>query len=178
MKVEFDTEIKTVGIISDTHDQIGNIQAAIKFFIRLEIDMLIHCGDWVSPCILPFFQPFKKPIVGIFGNNDGDKLRHLKYSNKYNLDISFKNYFRVIKVNGQKIAIYHGEYPEITNSLIHCGEYEIVMHGHTHNAVNIKYGNVLSINPGTLLGNLEKQTIPTVAVYDVDKKEAKIHKIK
>lgn len=38
-----------VGIITDTHDNLAGIQKAIQIFKEQKIEMLIHCGDWVSP---------------------------------------------------------------------------------------------------------------------------------
>lgn len=38
------------------------------------IELLIHAGDFVAPFTSQSFKELKAPLVGVFGNNDGDKL--------------------------------------------------------------------------------------------------------
>ena len=68
-----------VGIISDTHDNLAGLQKAIQIFKERKIEMLIHCGDWVSPFTLEFFDREMKdlnvPIKSVVGNNPGDTKR-------------------------------------------------------------------------------------------------------
>ncbi len=41
-----------IGIISDTHDDIENVQEAIQIFNKNKVDYVIHAGDYVFPGIL------------------------------------------------------------------------------------------------------------------------------
>ncbi len=68
-----------IGVLSDTHDQGELIQKAVKYFNDENVSWVFHCGDWVSPFILHFFRELKAPLRGVFGNNDGDKFRHLTF---------------------------------------------------------------------------------------------------
>jgi putative phosphoesterase len=48
-----------IGIISDTHDDIENVQRAIDLFGREEVKLIIHAGDFVFPGIIDEFKNLK-----------------------------------------------------------------------------------------------------------------------
>lgn len=51
-----------------------------------------------------------------------------------------------------RFAVYHGTDSRRKKSLIECGEYDVVICGHTHRAQNKKVGKTLIANPGTANG--------------------------
>ena len=59
-----------VGIISDTHDNIKNIEKAVDVFIERRVRFVIHAGDYVCPKAVESFQGIK--LIGVLGNNDVD----------------------------------------------------------------------------------------------------------
>lgn len=156
-----------IGVLSDTHDQGDLIRWAVEQFNQENVEWVFHCGDWVSPFILYFFQGLKAPLRGVFGNNDGDKFRHLAFKNKWNLDLEYEERFLEMELDNRRICVFHGDYPGLVESLVTCGKYDAVFHGHTHLRVNEYNGNTLSLNPGSLM----KKTSATVkgasvAIYD------------
>lgn len=163
-----------IGIISDTHDQITRIIKAIEIFKREGIDLLIHCGDLVAPFTLSYFKEIACPIKFIFGNNSGDIALHLQVAKKLELNAEFANFFS-LEIDGRKIAVYHGDIPEITIALIECGRFDCVFSGHDHVAKIERYGKVLFVNPGTL-AEKHKEEIkgPSIAIYDTETHEAKL----
>jgi uncharacterized protein len=44
-----------IGIISDTHDDIENVQEAINIFNKNEVNLVIHTGDYISPRVIQEF---------------------------------------------------------------------------------------------------------------------------
>ena len=64
------SDIMKIGIISDTHDNIENIQKAVKEFNNRHVEIVLHAGDFVSPIAVESFAGIK--LVGILGNNDTD----------------------------------------------------------------------------------------------------------
>lgn len=60
-----------IGIISDTHDDVGHAKLAIEVFKKESVDCVFHLGDFVSPPIIRLFEGIK--LVAVFGNNDGYK---------------------------------------------------------------------------------------------------------
>ncbi len=159
--------MKKIGVISDTHDQVSLITRAVEHFNAEKVDYVIHCGDWVSPFILRFFSGLTAPMRGVFGNNDGDKFRHMQYKHSLGLDLEYEDRFLELELGGRKIAVFHGDYAGIVEALVTCGKYDAVFHGHTHGRINEKYGKTLSLNPGSLM----VETSPgicgaSIAVYD------------
>lgn len=156
-----------IGILSDTHDQGEFIRAAVNYFNSQEVDLVIHCGDWVSPFILHFFKGLKAPLRGVFGNNDGDKFRHLAFKDRWGIDLEYAERFLELEFDNRQIAVFHGDYPGIVEALVTCGKYDVVFHGHTHKKVNQHHGKTLSLNPGSLMketsDNLKGASI---AIYD------------
>lgn len=156
-----------IGVLSDTHDQGDLIRKAVDCFNSEKVEWVFHCGDWVSPFILYFFQGLKAPLRGVFGNNDGDKFRHLASKNRWGLDLEYEERFLEMEVDARRIAIFHGDYPGLVEALVTCGKYDAVFHGHTHQQVNTHIGKTLSLNPGSLMKETS-QTIQgaSIAIYD------------
>lgn len=59
-----------LGVISDTHDNVRAVERAVSVFEREGCDTLVHCGDFIAPPVLPFFEGFE--VHGVLGNNDGE----------------------------------------------------------------------------------------------------------
>ena len=51
-------------VLTDTHDQYHNIQKAVAVLNEKHVEFVIHCGDWVSPFTLKFYEGLKCPIKG------------------------------------------------------------------------------------------------------------------
>lgn len=156
-----------IGVISDTHDQAAFIQEAVRHFNKEKVSLVIHCGDWVSPFILRFFQDLQAPLRGVFGNNDGDKFRHLVFKNTFGIDVEYEDRFLEMTIDNRSIAVFHGDYAGIVQALVTCGKYDAVFHGHTHQKVNEHFKSTLSLNPGSLMketSDLVKEA--SIAIYD------------
>ena len=164
-----------IGILSDTHDQIENIKKAVKLLNAENIELVIHCGDWVSPFSLQYYKDLTCPIHGIFGNNDGDKFRHLERAKVYGVNVSYEDRFISTEIDGKKIAVFHGDYEEIIDALLASQMYDVVFHGHNHQKEIKTVGKTLSVNPGTCM----EETAPEVkgasfAIYETQSNSAHI----
>lgn len=148
-----------IGIISDSHDHWDNIKKAVKIFQDQKTEFAIHLGDYVSLQSFKMLEGAK--LIGIFGNNDGDKFRIMKASDEINIEI--KGDFYEFEQDGLKFAAYHGTESGITEALIYCGKYDVVLSGHTHISGIKKAGKTLAINPGKANGFSGRAT---VAIFD------------
>lgn len=158
-----------IGVLSDTHDQGELIRKAIQHFNRENVSWVFHCGDWISPFILYFFQALQAPLRGVFGNNDGDKFRHLVFKNKWKLDLEYEDRFLDMKIDNRRIAVFHGDYSGIVEALVTCGKYDVVFHGHTHQKINQHFDKTLSLNPGSLMQETSKDIKgASIAIYDTE----------
>ncbi len=156
-----------LGIISDTHEHIENIEKAKRLFASKGVSPIIHLGDY---CAGPSVRAFAgAKIIGILGNNDGDHLR--LEQNFKQIGGDFRWEFCVLEFDGLKIACYHGTVPEITEALIRCKKYDVVLSGHTHESSLDTRDGVLALNPGSAHGF---ERAATVAILDTKTKQAEI----
>ena len=164
-----------LGILSDTHDHVDRIKKAIEILNKENIGLAYHLGDICSPFVLPLFKELKCKIKGVFGNNDADIF---KLVNKAPENFSFHDRFFVDEVNGKKICLFHGDPEELALRLFESGKYDLLLRGHNHVADIKRNGKTLMINPGNLIGKFDKYseawTEPSIAVYDLNKDEARI----
>lgn len=163
-----------IGVISDTHDQAELIRKAVELFNEEGVSWVFHCGDWVAPFILYFFQGLKAPLRGVFGNNDGDKFRHLVFKDRWSLDLEYEERFLEVEIDKRRIAVFHGDYPGIVDSLVASEKYDVLFHGHTHKRVNEHQGKTLSLNPGSLMAITSKNVQgASCAIYDTQSHTAR-----
>jgi putative phosphoesterase len=155
-----------VGIISDTHDDIENVQRAIEIFNAERIEYVIHAGDYVLPGIIKEFEKLNAKLIGVLGNNDGEKVHLLK--NFLDIGGELKGELGEIKLNGLEFGIYHGTAKEVKDLLVNSRKYDVLICGHTHKTElppvtpkeqqlgsNGKRLTTLVLNPGTAHKKIE-----------------------
>ncbi len=119
-----------IGILSDTHDDIENVQEAIQIFNKNKVEYVIHAGDYIFPGIIKEFTKLDSKLIGVLGNNDGERNGILKSF----IDIKgeLKGEIGEIEIDGIRFGIYHGTDREIKESIIRSQKYDILICGHTH----------------------------------------------
>jgi putative phosphoesterase len=154
-----------IGIISDTHDNQDKTRKAIELFNSKGVKYVIHAGDYTSPFTLKLFKELNCRYVGIFGNNDGDKLLLLERSegNIYNQPYIFT-------LHNKKIIVIHEHH--LVDALADSGHFDLIVYGHTHEPVVRKVKNTLVVNPGEAGKWLYGKS--TVAIADLEKMKAEI----
>lgn len=157
-----------LGIISDTHEHIDNIEKAKKIFADRGASPVIHLGDY---CAGPSVRAFAgTKLIGIYGNNDGDLLR-IQHNFKQ-IDGDFRREFCVLEFDGLQMACYHGTVPEIVEALIDCGTYDVVLSGHTHKVHQEVRGKTIVLNPGSAHGF--EGDPATIATFDTKTRKIEI----
>lgn len=158
-----------IGLISDTHDNIQNIQKFVKICRNRKTNLVIHAGDIVSPESVESFKGVK--LVGVLGNNDIERER---------LSLSFekiggqlKGDFCEIEHDDMLFAVYHGTNAKKKSSLLQSGKYDILVCGHTHRLEEVRVGRTLLINPGTANGWFFGYKA-TAAIFDTGTKRSEI----
>ncbi len=142
-----------VGIISDTHDDIENVQEAIQIFNENKVDYVIHAGDYVFPGIVKEFKNLNTKLIGIWGNNDGEKDGISKAFMEINGEL--KGDLGEIEIDGIRFGIYHGTNSRIKQIIHHSQIYDILICGHTHKKEPKESGAIISnretfiLNPGS-----------------------------
>ena len=151
-----------VGIISDTHDNLPLIDKAVKKLNEEKVELVLHAGDYVAPFVASHFKPLKAPLIGVFGNNDGDKNQLKKKFTELGADI--RGRFAFLLIDGLRVALLHGDEKELMRSLLELESYDIIVSGHTHLEKTYRRGRTLVINPGTVSGYLAEK--PTMTILD------------
>ncbi len=159
-----------VGLISDTHDNVTMIKAAIKRLNELEVSLVLHAGDYISPFTAKPYAELKAKMIGVYGNNcaEREKLKEVYAA----VGKEIVGNFAEVEAGGRSIALLHGHDDALLRSLIAHGVYDVVVHGHDHKAKIAKVGSTLVINPGEACGWLYGKS--SLAVLDTDGLKAEI----
>jgi len=155
-----------IGLISDTHDNQDAVDKASKVFITKNVELILHAGDWIAPFTLMRLAKAGIPIIGVFGNNDGER--------KFMREVAAKNNVRleeeiaVVEGYGLKIALIHGTSNIIVEALARSNMFDIVVYGHTHRRDLRRLGKTLLVNPGEACGYLTGEA--SIAILDTKTK--------
>ncbi|MCX6089494.1 MAG: metallophosphoesterase [Candidatus Atribacteria bacterium] len=154
-----------LGILSDSHDAMGNVKKALAFFAEQEVNYIIHGGDYVAPFTVALLVNQDIPWAGVLGNNDGEILGIYQRSNGI-----IHSSYQEIEISGYTIWVSHLYLP--ADLAFQSGRYCCVIYGHTHEAmIKEKEGRFL-INPGETCGLLTGKA--TVALCNLPQKKADI----
>lgn len=156
-----------IGIISDTHENMPKIRKAVELFNREEVEVVLHGGDIISPITAKEFSKLNAPFIGVFGNNDGDKLFLTERYKKFG-KIHSKRYEG--EFGGKSLLLIHE--PDMLDALAISGVYDIIVYGHTHRSEISRRGDTLVINPGEGGGWITG--IATAALLDTETMEAEL----
>ena len=163
-----------VGLMSDTHDNLPMIDKAVKKLNEMNVELVLHAGDYVAGFVVPRLKEVGCKLIGVFGNNDGDhELLKKRFSEYSNMEI--RNSFAEITVDRMRIALLHGSNRELLEALINSNSLDFVVYGHSHTAETHRKGKTLVVNPGEVCGYLTGKT--TVGLLDTAKHAARIMEI-
>jgi len=162
-----------IGILSDTHNNLANLAAALELFEREGVQTIIHCGDFTGIEIARKMEGFR--IISAFGNGDyasGEIREELIRQNTENYaGLEYSG-----RIDETRIAVTHGHLPGQVAELVHSGEYDFVFQGHSHLHKEERIGCTRRINPGALGGLYREE--PRVCLLDLASGKANFVKIK
>jgi len=142
-------------IVSDSHDRSEPLANAITAAHAAGAEAVIHCGDLIGANTLRASLKLGLPIHVIHGNNLGDMVAIQKLMMKSAGNLVYHGMDASLELGGRKIFVTH--YPHYGHGMACTGDYDLVCCGHSHipgvvNQSNIKGGNTILINPGTVAG--------------------------
>ncbi len=155
-----------IGVISDTHIPTRASKIPEIIFEKFEgVDLILHAGDIESYSVIEELEKIA-PVVAVHGNCDP------------NLGL---NEFEVLDIENLKVGLTHGVvYPKgDTQQLYYLAkelDVEILISGHTHQAMVEKIDDVLLLNPGS--PTHPRLTDPTVMLLEINGSEIKADIIK
>lgn len=161
-----------LGVFSDVHDHLDNLNAVLEHFTAQGIDTAVFLGDFCSPIPARRMSSFPGTIHCVFGNGDGDRFTILKFASEPGSSLVLHGEHAELELDGRKMALTH--YPFYGQALARTGDYAAVFSGHTHEAASQRFEQCLWLNPGDILG-LKGE--PSFALYDTTSAEATIHRL-
>ncbi len=162
-----------IGVLSDTHNNIGNLLKAVRLFQGENITTLVHCGDMVNVTTAKQMSGFD--LIYVNGNMDdsaaavNDTLWMLNPNNE-TAGALFSG-----KVGGVKIGVTHGHLHGKLEQLFRKGGHAFVFTGHTHRQRDEMVGKTRVINPGALGGARYGER--TVCIVDLDSGDVRFVKV-
>lgn len=135
-----------VGVISDTHDNVPAVRAAVAVFEDRGADAVVHCGDVVAPPVVGEFSGFECHFV--LGNNDGELDGLDRTIRALGEGSVLHGRFADLEFDGKHVAVLHGEDTDQVETLAEGGGFDYVCYGHHHVAEVRSVGETTVVNPG------------------------------
>ncbi|MFL0268535.1 metallophosphoesterase [Candidatus Clostridium radicumherbarum] len=149
-----------IAVLSDSHRHSYELNHALKQIVAA--DLIIHLGDNVED-VEVLRKGYKGSIINVRGNCDFS---------------AFVPSERLEELNGKKVFITHGHKYGVKSDLLRL-KYkakevgaDIVLFGHTHEAVELYEEGIWFINPGSLA--LPRNRYKSYALLNIDKDDIKI----
>lgn len=172
-----------IGVMSDSHDNMSNVEKAFSIFKENNVNVVIHLGDIISPFVVRKMISLSWDnlmVYAVYGNNDGDKLLLYKLFREKGWVISEQP--SIYELGRTRILVLHGfgtvnHTKEVVYSLARDVNAEIILYGHTHQKDYKRIANKkIIVNPGEVYGYLTGT--PTIAIIDTDTFEAEFVELK
>jgi len=152
-----------IGIISDTHNNRGNILKAISIFNEQKVGLVLHAGDMASAATAGEFAALDgAKLIYVSGNCDIDRSlmqRTIEELGGEYYDPSYDG-----EIEGRRIYMTHK--PDVMEAAAGSGRYELVISGHTHKRAIQRVGKTLVVNPGKARSGLIGES--SVVVVELD----------
>lgn len=125
-----------IAIISDSHDNIPNLEKFLEYCKKNKIKTLLHCGDITSLETFNYIQD----------HFDGDI-----YAVRGNADMFTLNKIQIIEIASLKIAMSHHKETAV-RLMTKENNPDFIFYGHSHKPWIEKFENAYLANPGSLAG--------------------------
>jgi putative phosphoesterase len=175
-----------VCILSDSHDHIPLLDAAVEVAIEQGAQAVLHCGDVVAPSTLQCLDKYALPVHVIHGNNTGDLYTLGRLASRDENHIHYHGMDAGLELAGRRIFLVH--YPHYAQAMAATGDWDLVCCGHSHKVnidtvPNLKGTFTHLVNPGTIGGvgrapatfvmaDLERMSFETLEISKSIEREA------
>jgi len=164
-------------VLSDSHDNIWNLEKVIKIIKEKKCETVIFCGDLIAPFTAAILSKTDLETYLVLGNNDEDHIRMLQKGGEKFHWTGLSEEYAKLDFDGRKIAFCH--YPKLGELLAKTGDYDAVFHGHTHKQYSKHKNKTLLANPGAICGIVEgKSGLASFMVYDSKENRVELIEIK
>lgn len=149
-----------IGIVSDTHNNLGNVQKIVELFNAEQVDRIIHTGDITQAKTLNVFAELNAPMYGVFGNNDMERDALQQAIDAHGFHFVEPPF--CVEWAQQQIIVVHD--PLEFNGHLNT-THTLALHGHTHRHRHETVDTTLIFNPGECAGMMSGYN--TIGVVDL-----------
>jgi uncharacterized protein len=135
-----------IGIISDTHDEIGRTRSAVNLLRDKGAEVIVHCGDLFGPEVVA--ECAVLPLYFAFGNRDCDLVPVLKEAAR-KTGATCLEWGGIFTIAKKRIAVVHGHLTMDLRPLLDAKP-DYLFSGHSHIAGEWHDGPTRRVNPGAL----------------------------
>jgi uncharacterized protein len=148
-----------IGVLSDSHDNLDRVRAAVAFFNAAGCDLVVHAGDFVAPFAAEELRNLRAPVKAVFGNCDGERAGLAKVFAGLGEIAAAPLKFEHA---GRRFGLCHMD--SAVDGLAAAEAFDVVIFGHTHRPLVERRDGILLVNPGEAGGWLRGKS--TVALLD------------
>ena len=152
-----------VAVMSDSHDNLPNLERALAKAAEAGAEMLLHCGDLIAPFVVKKLGTFGGPVHAVFGNNDGDRYLCQKVAAAGAPNVTLHGEWAFVDAGGKTLGLTH--YGLYARGMAALGECDAAFFGHTHEFEELRENGRLVLNPGEILG---LKGPPGFCIYDTE----------
>ncbi len=140
-----------IGVVSDTHNNLRNVQKIVELFNAAGVERVIHTGDITQAKTVEVLAQLHAPVFGVFGNNDQERHTLEEAMRTHGFDFRDPPYH--LEWAGREIIVVHDPL-EFDG---HLGQHhELALHGHTHRYRLETLGRTTTVfNPGECAGHMQ-----------------------
>jgi len=154
--------MKRIMVLSDTHEDMSTMRMVLDYLKDIRVDMVIHLGDYYNDTDILEKEGY--PLIKVPGTWD---------PHYYDREVPNR---RFIEVAGWKIFLTHtpeSHYNDLADDLkpeaiMHNGQADLFLYGHTHLAEIKRRKGVIMINPGHMSCDEHRGCPLTFALLDIN----------
>lgn len=132
-----------IGVFADVHDHLDHLRSVVDLFNDQRCELVVFAGDLVSTIAIPPLRKLRCPLVGCFGDNEGN---HVGVRSGMSVVGTIANPpFGYRAADGTRLLVTH-QRQLVRGFWTGC---DVLIYGHTHRAsVTTEADGTLVINPG------------------------------
>lgn len=135
-----------IGLLADTHSDQSRLRRAVTQMRLYDVTTVLHAGDVEDAPTLRLLQGFDVWVA----RGNMDRATGLA---RVARDLFGPGRFRTLhklSLGGRALVLVHNVDTAAVQDLIGSGDYDYVIHGHTHRRRDERVGDTRVINPGAL----------------------------
>lgn len=138
-----------IGVVSDTHNHLGNVRRIVELFNAARVDRVVHTGDITQAKTLELLSGLHAPLVGVYGNNDQEREALSVSAARFGFSLAEPPL--ELHWAERRILVVHDP-RDLAGAL--RDDHDVALHGHNHECVVERRGRCLVFNPGECAGHL------------------------